>query len=147
MSTLYILNGFSLLSNGNVKSLHQVTASSAPQEPLAATVSGAILHQSGSIPDDGIYTLYSSSGDFPQTFDYLYLVADQDVYIQMFASADSVVFKLEANTPFTLPGFGSFFKPAPSTAISVEPTLVPVSTVLVANFSGTAANYTFAIID
>ena len=149
MATLYMLSGFQLSSQGNVKSGHQGAATSAAQDPLAITVTGTAHHITGSLATATVATVYDDDDDLPADWDYLYFWADQDCYIQIIAGSTSVVFKVEATNPFWLPGFDACLPAASATPIAggTEPTLTDIDSVVIGNYSGSTMNYVFAVID
>lgn len=149
VANLYITTGFSLFSQGNLKSIRQGAVASSPNDPLAVVVTGNVHFVTGSLATAAVATVYDDDDDLPADWDYLYFWADQTLYVQVIAGATSCVFKVQALVPFTLPGFDSILPAASATPISgvLEPTLTDIDSVVIGNYSGVAANYNFAVID
>lgn len=155
-ATLEIINNFTLTSNG-VESVGKQGAAadaitdaySAATSPTSLTISGTDKRMKGSLATATVNLLYDSSVDFPATFDYLFLWADQTCYIQIVGSSTNAVFKIGACLPFTLSGYGSILAAANGTAITggSEPSVAAVTKVYLGNYSGTTLNYLFSVIN
>jgi hypothetical protein len=149
MATLSITNNFELDSNGRLKTGKQGLAASGFGTPLEITVTGTCHFMEGSLATATVITVWDDDNDFPADFDYLYLWADQDLYIQLIGSAGNVTIKVEATQPFVLPGFDTILPAANTTLITggTEPTMEDIDSVALGNYSGNTANYLFAVID
>lgn len=149
MATLEIINNFSLDSNGRIKTGKQGAAADGFSEefPLAATIAGTCHFIEGLLSTAAVLTVFDDDDDVPADWDYLYFWADQDMYIQLI-STTNVIFKCQAKVPFTL-SYDSLLAAANATAITggTEPTLVDIDSVVLGNYSGTPANFLFALID
>ncbi len=120
------------------------------------SIAGTAHCVSGSLATATVVTVYDDDDDKPADFNYLYLWADQDIYIQIIGSTGNAVFKVAAKVPFTLshPGTVAATKcgivaVANTTPITgnTEPTLTDIDSIVIGNYSGTTANYVFAVID
>lgn len=152
MANLNILTGFSLVSQGNEKSIRQGSITSSPNDPLVAVVAGAIEMVTGQLATAAVVVLYDASEPEPAAFDYLYFWSDQSVYLQFISGSSNFVIKVKALTPFTTPGFGLMHAVSGATggaAITggAEPALGTIERVIMGNYSGVAANYNFAAIN
>jgi len=149
VATLSILSNFSLDSQGRTVTGKQGLAADGFSEALDATVSGTVHEVIGSLATATVVTVYDDDNDVPADFDYLYFWADQDCYIQITGSGTNVIFKVEASTPFWLPGFDTILAAADTTIITggTEPTMTDVDSVVIGNYSGNTMNYHFAVID
>lgn len=148
MSILSILNSFQLDSQGLTKSGKQGAIADALDTPYEVTVTGNINYQTGQIATASIVTLFDDDNNQPADWDYLYLWADQPVYLQLIGSGSNVIFKIAAYQPFVLPGFDSLLAAANTTPITTtEPTLTDIDAVVLGNYSGSTASYVFAAID
>jgi hypothetical protein len=149
VATLDIVSNFSLSSQGRTVTGKQGEATDSFSEALSATVTGTVHEVIGSLATATVVTVYDDDSDVPADFDYLYFWADQDCYIQVIGSGSNVIFKVEAYTPFWLPGFDTVLAAADTTAITggTEPTLTDVDSVVIGNYSGNTMNYHFVVID
>lgn len=149
MATLSIINNFELSAQGNTHRGKQGASSSLFNDALEITVSGTIHHIVGSLATATVVTVYDDDNDVPADWDYLYFWADQDLYIQLIGSGTNVIFKTEATQPFVLPGFDTLLAAADTTIITggAEPSLTDIDSIVLGNYSGTTANYVFAVID
>jgi hypothetical protein len=147
-ATLSIINNFSLDSQGVPKSGKQGTSTDAPTTAFEITVTGTAHHVTGTLATATIATVWDDDDDLPADWDYLFYWADQDTYIQVIGPSMSVVFKVLAKVPFTLT-YDGLTAAASATAIAgnSEPTPSDIDSIVIGNYSGTAANYTFSVID
>ena len=149
MATLSIINNFSLNSGGLYKLGKQGTLTDDFMLPYDITVTGTCHYMQGSIATAGIATVYDDDDDLPADWDYLYYWADQITYIQIIGPTMHVVFKVAAKQPFVLPGYDSLTAAANATAIAggAEPSPSDIDSIIIGNYSGSTANYVFAVID
>ena len=149
MATLSIVSNFSLDSQGRIKTGKQGAIADDPTTPFDITVTGTCHYVEGVLATAAVVTAYDDDDDVPADWDYLYFWADQIVYIQIIGPTMNVVFKVQAQVPFWLPGFDSMVAAANATAIAggAEPTMSDIDSIVVGNYSGTSANWLLAIID
>jgi len=149
MATLSILSNFSLPSQGLTVQGKQGAAADALTDELDITVSGTYHLVLGTLATATVRTVFDDDDDVPADWDYLYLWADQDCYIQLVGATGNAVFKVEATVPFWLPGFDAVLAVANTTIITggSEPSLEDIDSVVIGNYSGTTLNFFFAVID
>jgi hypothetical protein len=118
-------------------------------DEFAITVSGPCHRQAGTLSSAAVVTAYDSAEDAPTTWVYMHLWADQDCYVQVISAAASATFKVAAEQPFVLPGFGKVLAAASTTAISggAEPAVAAVAKVVIGNYSGSTMNYILTIVN
>lgn len=152
MSTLSITNFFSLPSQGSEKTGKQGSASSDPKTPFDVTVSGTGHFLTGSLATATARTIYDDDDDAPSDFNYTHFWSDQNCYIQLIFASTNVVLPVLAKVPFCLAPLTAGLvglAAANTTPITggAEPTLTDLDSVVIANYSGTTMNFTFAAID
>lgn len=149
MASLEIISNFSLTSQGIVKVGKQGAAADAATDPLSVTVTGTCHYLTGVLATATVNTVYDDDDDFPIDWDYLYFWSDQICYIQIVGSGSNVILKVAVTVPFWLPGYDSVLAAANTTIITggAEPTLTDIDSVVIGNYSGSAMNYVFAVID
>lgn len=147
-ATLSIVNNFSLPTQGNTYTGQQGPITALPSAPLAITVNGTIYEAVNTLATAAIVTIFDSD-DVPATWQYLFYWADQITYIQIIGSGSNAIFKVAAMQPFVLPGYNKVLAAANTTPIAggSEPAVTTVASVVLGNYSGTAANYLFAVIN
>lgn len=160
-ATLKIINNFVLTTQGGVSLTgKQGNAADAITDAFdfatTATITGTAHYVSGQLATATVVTVYDDDDDKPADFNYLYFWADQDMYIQIIGATGNAVFKIAAKCPFVLahPGTAAALQcgivaVANTTPITggTEPTLTDIDSVVLGNYSGTTANYLFAVID
>ena len=121
-----------------------------------ATITGLAHYCPGQLATATVVTIYDDDDDKPVDFNYLYFWADQDMYIQIIGSTGNAVFKVAAKVPFVLSHPGTvagsqcgIVAVANTTPITggTEPTLTDIDSIVLGNYSGTTANFIFAVID
>lgn len=149
MATLKIVNTFELTAQGISLIGKQGTSTDLPSTPFDITVGGQYHYLVGSIATATVSTIYDDDDDFPADWDYLYFWSDQIIYVQLIAGSTNVTHRCAAKQPFVLPGYDSMLPAANSTLITggTEPTLTDIDSVAIGNYSGSTANYVFAVID
>ena len=149
MATLNILSNFEITAQGLDHAGKQGAAADSLLTPFAVSVDGYIHKVVGTLATAAVVTVYDDDNDAPADWDYLFLWADQDCYIQVIGSGTNVIFKVEAKVPFWLPGFDTILAAADTTAITggAEPSLTDIDSIVIGNYSGSAMNYVFAVID
>ncbi len=120
------------------------------------TITGTAHYVPGQLATATAVTVYDDDDDKPVDFNYLYFWADQDMYIQIIGSTGNAQFKIAAKCPFVLAHPGTvaatqcgIVAVANTTPITggAEPTLTDIDSIVLGNYSGTTANYIFAVID
>ncbi len=149
MASLYVVNNFELVAQGQPRTGKQGVAADGFNAPLLLSVAGTIHQVVGSLPTANVFLVYDDDANLPVDWDYLYLWADQDLYVQLIGSASNVIFKVKATQPFVLPGYDSVLAAANTTPMSAltEPTLTDIDSVVLGNYSGLTANFNFCVID
>lgn len=149
MATLKIINNFEITTQGNTLRGKQGASTDSVDDAYEITVTGTAHYVTGLLATAGAVTVYDDDDDVPADWDYLYYWADQITYIQIIGPTMSVVFKIAPYQPFVLPGYDSLTAAASATAITggSEPSPSDIDSIVLANYSGTSANYVFAVID
>lgn len=149
MATLNILSNLEMLVNGLNRQYKQGDAADGFNEPFQVTVSGITFERVGSLATATVITLWDDDNQFPADWDFGYLWADQDVYLQLIGATANVTIKVEAKVPLWIPGFDSILPAANTTLITggTEPTMEDIDSIALGNYSGSAANYAFVLID
>lgn len=149
MPNLLIVNRFAILSQGGLLIGKQGLADDAENDEYAISVTGNVHRDVGTIATATVRTVYDDDTNFPADWKYAFLWSDQTVYVQLIGSSTNVTIKVAAFQPFVLPGFDSLLAVANTTPITggSEPTLQDCDSILVGNYSGSTANYVFAVID
>ena len=72
-----------------------------------------------------------------------------DVQHLLIGSTTNVIHRVAAKQPFVLPGYDTILAAADTTIITggTEPTLTDIDSVVLGNYSGTTANFLFAVIN
>ncbi len=148
-ATLEILNTFSITTKGNTFSGKHGAITLSETDPFEITVAGDLHLVPGTLATATVVTVYDDDDDVPADWDYLFYWADQITYIQIIGPTMNVKFKVAAYQPFVLPGYDSIFAAADATPITggTEPTMSDIDSVVLGNYTGTSANYLFAVID
>lgn len=149
MATLKIINTFEFSALGQKLSGKHGLAEDSSGLPLEVDVEGLAHYIPFSLATAAVQTVYDDDSDVPDDWVYLYLWADQDIYIQLIGSSTNVIFKVEAYQPFVLPGFDSLLAAADTTIITggSEPSLQDIDSVVIGNYSGSTVNGIFAVIE
>lgn len=148
MATLNIINNFSIEVNGVEFSGKQGPAADDFNEEYGKTVDGYVQPQIGNLATGAVRTLWDEDDDNPTGFDFLYFWADQDCYLQLIGQTSNTQILVKAKEPFTLSS-DQIICAANTTVMSagVTPSVEAIDSVVVSNVSGSAANYTFYVID
>lgn len=148
MATLNIVNNFEMTSQGISVTGKQGDADDGFSTAKTVSVTGTHHTVAGVLATAAVVTVFDDDDDVPADWDYLYLWADQDVYIQIIGSGTNVVLKVEAEVPFVL-SFDSMLAAADTTKITggTEPTLTDIDAIVIGNYSGNSANFLFSVID
>lgn len=152
MATLSIWNFFSLPSQGSERTGKQGTLTSDPKTSFDITVTGTGHFLTGSLATAAARTIYDDDDDAPTDFNYTHFWSDQNCYLQFVFAGTNVVFSVLAKVPFCLAPITAGLvglAAANTTPITgaAEPTLTDLDSLVIANYSGSAMNYTFALID
>lgn len=152
MATLDTINSMSLTTNGSPHAVHQGNASNPATTPLQTTVSGAVHSVDiNAMANDSEITLWDEDDDTPANWDHLWIKVDQGagdntVVLQIIGQTTNVTIPLYANKPFTWDG-DQLLAAANTTAISAQPTLEDIDSIVLGNYSGTTLNGVFKVID
>lgn len=148
MSTLNVKSSFELSVNGRTITGKQGAAVDDADTAFGITVDGKTYPADNSIADDAVRTLWDEDSNFPQDFDFLFFWADQDVDLQLIGSSGNVTIKVRAKVPFVL-GYDDILPAANTTLLSagVAPTYESIDSVVLANNSGSTANYFMCLVD
>ena len=151
-ATLKIINNFVLNAQGLDVIGKQGAIADAITDQYSitdVTITGNCHRVANTLATATVVTVYDDDDDVPADWDYLYLWADQNIYVQIIGPTMHVVFKVLAKVPFVLPGFDSIVAAANATLITggTEPTMSDIDSVVLGNYSGSTANYVFAVID
>jgi hypothetical protein len=150
MATLSIISNFTLDSNVGIEMIgKQGPTTAAIGDAFDITVTGTAHYVPGTLATATVVTVYDDDNDVPADWDYAFLWADQDIYIQIIGSGTNAIFKVEATVPFWLPGFDTILAAADTTIITggAEPSLTDIDSIVLGNYSGSTANYLFVCID
>lgn len=149
-STLNILNSFSTTINGVPKAAWQGSTTAVVSDEVSITLAGRDKFTSSILATASIIVIYDDSVD-TQISDiyYLWYKADQSTYIQLITAATEVrIGPLAANVPISIGAFATLkiIASAGTSAITggTEPTTADVKKIVLGNYSGSNANYTFA---
>jgi len=145
-ATLSIINNVQLDSETAGQQGDPADTTLAIDTPLEISVSGTYHRVKGTLATAAGVTVWDEDDDAPSDWDYLFIVSDQDCYLQLIGQTTHVVVNLKADVPFTLYG-DQIFTAANTTAISANPTLEDIDSVRLWNASGTTLNYVFAVVD
>ncbi len=149
MPTLSLVNNFQLNSQGALKTGKQGLATGGFSDEFdITTVTGTNLQLTGTLATATVNTIFDSD-DFPQTWVYLHYWADVVTYLQVIGSGTNAIFKVAALEPFVIPGYNKILAAADTTLIAggAEPSLTTISKIVIGNYSGGPANYTFAVVN
>ena len=151
MATLSLWNYFSLPSNGVLRTGKQGTTTDAPQTPLDVTIPGTGIFFGGTLVTATPRLVYDDSVDFPVAFDYMHYWCSVNSYIQLIFGATNVILPVLAKVPFVLGPLAANLvglAAANTTPMTgTEPTLTDLDKVYVSQWSGSTANFTFALVD
>lgn len=145
---LEIINNLSVASQGVTTTAKQGAIADGPSDVHVISVAGDVHQVKREIATATVHTVFDDDDDQPTDFDYLHLWTSCDMYIQIIGSGSHVVFKVYAKTPFTMT-YDTILAAANTTAITggAEPSLTDIDSILVGNYSGSAGNYVFTIVD
>lgn len=149
-STLSIINNFSTTINGVPKAAWQGSTTAGVGDAVTITLGGRDKITSSILATAGAIVIYDDSVDL-QIADiyYLWYKADVSTYIQLITSATNVTIgPLAANVPISIGAYATLkiVAAASTTAIAggAEPSTTDVKKIVIGNYSGSNANYTFA---
>lgn len=151
MATLNVWSYFSLVSQGSERTGKQGTSTDDPKSPFAVTVTGTGLFLTGVLTTATPRTIYDDSVEFPVSFDYTHYWCDANSYIQLIFGSTNIILPVLAKVPFCLaPLAANLCGLAAANATPMtgtEPTLLDLDKVVVSQWSGADANFTFAMTD
>lgn len=149
MATLNIKNSFSITINGKVIEGWQGTSvSNDADDVFGVVVSGYGNHQPSTLADATARTLWDDDEDYPADFDYFFLVADQDLDLQIIAATLNVELPIKAGIPFVL-GYDDILAAINTTPIVADstPAYEEIDSLRINNRSNAVANYVFFVVD
>lgn len=147
--SLDLVNNFTVSVNGFTQVGNQGMSQNDFSDPYRVTVTGECHVTGGQLATATVRSVYETAGDYPTSWAYLWLVADQICYVQLIGSGTNAILKLAAYQPFVLPGYNKILAAADTTAIAgnSEPSVTTIANVYLGNYSGTTLNYQFAVIN
>jgi len=149
MPTLNVKCSFSLTVRGKTFEAWQGTDSANDADDVfAITVDGKAENKPGQLATGSAVNLWDEDSDQPTTFDYLFLVSDQDLDLQVIGSATHYVTRVKAGVPFVL-AYDTVLGVANTTEITAgaTPSYESIDSVRISNRSGSTANYHFFLVD
>lgn len=149
MANLNIKNSFSITVRGKeIVGWQGTDAANDANDVFTLTVDGKTEYQSTQLADAAAATLWDEDSDLPANFDFLFIVADQDLDLQLIANSLHVVLQLKAGVPFVL-GYDDVLVAVNTTEIVADatPSYEDIDSVRINNRSGTDANYVFFLVD
>ena len=152
-ATLQIWNRFSIDTKGQTFTGKHGAITLSTDDPFEVTVSGDMHCVPGTLSTATVVTVYDDDDDVPVNWNYLFLWADQNCYIQLIGASTNVILPVLATVPFVLAPLTSsslgVLAAANTTIITggAEPTLTDIDSVVIGNYSGTSMNYLFAVVD
>jgi hypothetical protein len=143
MSVLNIWSYASHQLSGGETTAKQGTRTDAPQTPFAITAADQQYDLKGSLSTATVQTLWDEDSNFPATFLYAHIWADQIAYVQLIAQGTNVIHRLAAKVPFVLPGYSTILAAANTTIMDggTEPTLSQIDSIVLGNWSGSTLNF------
>ncbi len=149
MATLNIKCSFSIVVNGKtIEGWHGTDSANDADDVLAVTVDGKVNNQPSQIADATARTLWDDDDDFPSDFDYMFLVADQDLDLQIIGATLNVTLPVKAGIPFVL-GYDDILAAIATTPIVADsvPAYEEIDSLRINNRSNSTANYVFFCVD
>ena len=151
---LNILCNFDMTVRGVTISARQGTdANAATTDPFVVSVTGDAQSVPFTLATATALTIWDDDDDKPSDFDFLFFVADQNMFIQIIASATSVVFPVLAGVPFILAPktdalTAKMLGAATTTPISGSaPSVTEIDSVVIQNNSGETAHGMLVVVD
>lgn len=149
MASLNIKCSFSITVRGKETVGWQGTdAANDANDAFTLTVDGKALDKPGQLATGSGRTIWDEDSEDPTTFDYLFLVSDQDLDFQIIGSATHCVLRVKAGVPFVL-SYDTILGVANTTEITggATPTYESIDSIRISNRSGTTANYQLFLVD
>lgn len=148
MATLNVSNFFTISAKGNTLTGKHGETTDATTTPFAITVTGNVHYIPGQLSTASIVTVFDDDDDVPVDWDYFFLWASYDLYVQIIGSGSNVILKCLAKVPFTL-SYDSMLAAANTTAIAggSEPSLTDIDSIVLGNYSGNTADFLAAFVD
>lgn len=149
MASLNLKCSFSIVVRGKtIEGWHGTDGDNDAADAFTLTVDGKVEDQPGVLPDTQARDVWVAASDFPGAFDYAFLVADQDLDVQVVGSSTSHVEHLKAGVP-KLIGYQKVLGVAATTDIVADatPAYETIAKIRINNRSGTDANYHFFCVD
>ncbi len=150
MATLNIKSSFEVtIRNKTIEGFQGTVATNDADDVFAITVDGKAYDTPFQLATAGGLTIWDE--DTPghvSTFDYLFIVADQDLDLQIIGSATHCVLRIKAGVPFVL-GYDTILGVANTTEITAgaTPAYETIDSIRISNRSGSTANGAFFLVD
>lgn len=151
---LDILCNFTVTVRGKTISFWQGTsADDLVTTPFTVSVDGPAHGGPFTLATATARTVWDDDDDAPTDFDFMFFVADQNMFIQIIASATHVVFPVLAGVPFILAPktdglTAKMLGAASTTALSGSaPSVTEIDSIVIQNNSGETANGFFFVVD
>lgn len=149
MASLNIKCSFSIAVRGKTHEGWQGTdAANDADDAFTLTVDGKAAPVEAQLATAGALNLWDEDSSPIGTFDYLFLVSDQDLDLQIIGSATHAVLRVKAGVPFCM-GYDTILGVANTTEITAgaTPAYESIDSIRVSNRSGSTANITFFVVD
>lgn len=136
-NSLKIVNNYTASIDGNTYTGKQGEVDDALSKEYAITVTQPAHIVPFTLAHDSKVTLWDDDDDVPASFDYFFLVADGDLFLQLVGTTTNVTLKVKAKVPFVL-SYNSILAAANTTDLSTgaDPSVTALDHVLVLNRSG-----------
>ena len=153
-ANLDLINNLEITVRGKTISVWQGTADdSLPADVMRLSVDGNTNYQPFTIGTGVARELWNSSEDKPADFDFMFFVADQNMFLQVICTATNFIVPVLAGVPFVLAPktdalTAKALAAANTTAISgTAPTVTAIAKIVVQNNSGETATGFFFLAD
>ncbi len=151
---LDILANFTMTIRGVTITGRQGTDSdAATTDPFTVSVDGDSHQEAFTLATATAMTIWDDDDDKPADFDFLFFVADQDMFLQVIASATSFIVPILAGVPFILAPktddlTAKCLGAASTTPMSGSvPSVTEIDSIVIQNNSGSTAHGIFCVID
>ena len=147
-TTLKTRNGFEVECNGRTLVGYQGETDGVDTDQFELTVDGDADYLPGTLQTADSVLVWEASNDEPATFEYFFLWADEDVYVQLISASGSVYHTVRAKQGFSLCE-GTMLPGTTTTANdgSSTPAVEAILKVNVINRSGNEAHYLAAVVN
>ena len=147
---LDFVSNFIMTANGiSLAGQQGLDGAGAQTDPFSLSVNGQGHQTPFSIPTAAVQKVWDSAIYVPSTFAFLFLVADQDLYLQVIGQASNFIVRVVAGMPFVLSN-QNILAAANTTAMTTTPPGVGLITKVylgnTSDLSGLTANGNFTVI-